>query len=76
LFSVLSVSSDIKTVSLSKIQSSDKQFVVRMALLRDKQVISHLAYPAKSEEGEYKVRVDSFFPFVFQSGEKIRCVEA
>ncbi|GMT34221.1 hypothetical protein PFISCL1PPCAC_25518, partial [Pristionchus fissidentatus] len=73
---VLSVSEDYKTVSLRQTLTSDKQCVVRMALRRDKMVISHLATSANIVNGEYKIRIDSLFPLVFQHGETIRCLEA
>ncbi|GMT34219.1 hypothetical protein PFISCL1PPCAC_25516, partial [Pristionchus fissidentatus] len=73
---VLSVSEDNKTVSLRQTVPSEKQFVVRMALRRDKMVVSHLATSAKIVDGEHKIRIDSLFPLVFQIGEKIRCFDA
>ncbi|GMT34212.1 hypothetical protein PFISCL1PPCAC_25509 [Pristionchus fissidentatus] len=73
---VLSVSEDNKTVSLRQTIPSDKQYVVRMALRRDKKVISHLATSAKIVDGEYKIRIDSLFPLVFQIGESIGCLKA
>ncbi|GMT34682.1 hypothetical protein PFISCL1PPCAC_25979, partial [Pristionchus fissidentatus] len=68
----LKLKSDRKTLKLTPLEPSKGTSEIEITLSRDNEVLSHLAYPSKSVDGKYIIRIDCFYSVVFEAGTMMR----